>query len=81
MNDAFDVWMSREDVVKSFFISGVEIVEHRSFVAYQPNPIQDFLGGIEEVIDDNYIVANLEERERCEAANVSCPSNKISMVS
>ena len=33
------------------------------------------------VSDDDYFVASFEEREGCEAANVSCPTMKISMVS
>ena len=39
VDDAFDVWMSGEDTVESFFVGGVDVVEYRSFVAYQFNPI------------------------------------------
>ena len=39
MDDAFDVWMSRENLVKCFFIGGADVVEYWPFVAYQFNPI------------------------------------------
>ena len=74
MNDAFDIWMGGEDAVEGFFIGGVDVVEYWSFVAYQFDPIQDLLGGIEEIIHDDYFVAGLEECKGREAADVSCPS-------
>lgn len=71
VDDIVDVRVLLEDLVECGFILDVELVELWPFAGDELDAIDDFLGRVVEVVDDDNFVAGIKERERCERANVA----------
>ena len=61
MDDTVDIGMRSEDLVQSFFICDIDLVELRSLSAEQLNAVEGNLGGIVEGIDDDDFVTMLKK--------------------
>jgi hypothetical protein len=71
VNDIVDIRVLLEHLVQGLLISDVERVVLGSLAADQLNAVQDLLGGVVEVVDDDDLVVGLEESERGERADVA----------
>lgn len=71
VDDVVDVGMLLEHLVERGLILDVELVELGLLAADELNAVEDFLGRVVEVVDDDDLVASLQEGERCERANVA----------
>ena len=61
VDDTVDIRMRSEDLVQSFFICDIDLVELRSLSAEQLNAVEGNLGGIVEGIDDDDFVTMLKK--------------------
>lgn len=71
MNNAVNRRVLREDIVQCWLVGDVNFVEDGPLAADQLDAIKGDLGGIVEVVDDDDIVAVLEEYQRGEGADVA----------
>lgn len=71
MNDAINIRMLFEDLVKGGFIGNVDIVELRLLAANEFNAIQNFWGGIVKIVRYHNFVVRFEKREGSEGPNVA----------
>lgn len=71
MDNVVNVWVLLEDLVERSLILNVELVELWLLAADELNAVDDLLRRVVEVIDDDDLIASLEESERCERANVA----------
>jgi hypothetical protein len=71
VNDIVDIRVLLEHLIQCLFIGDVERVVLGSLAADQLDAVQDLLGGVVEVVDDNDLVVGLEESERGERADVA----------
>ncbi len=74
MDDIVDVGMCCEDLVKLGFVGDVAGEVLGSLAADQLDAVEDFVGGVVEVVDDDDFVAGFEEGEGGEGADVACAS-------
>ena len=72
MYDAVDIRVFLEDSVEIGFACDVEFNIFRSLSANQFYTIEDLLGGVVEVVDDDYFVAGFKEGEGGERADIAC---------
>jgi hypothetical protein len=68
--------MGCKHLLKSSFISDVDVIEVRPLAANKLNAIQRDLGGVGEIINNNYFVAVFEKSERGEGSNISSPTKE-----
>lgn len=68
--------MGCKHLLKSSFISDVDVVKFRPLAANKLNAIQRDLGGVVEIINNNYFVAVFEKSERGEGSNISSPTKE-----
>ena len=61
VDDTVDIRMRSEDLVQSFFICDIDLVELWSLSAEQLNAVEGNLGGIVEGIDDDDFVTMLKK--------------------
>ena len=61
MDDAVDVWVLLEDFIEGLFARDVDIVVIWLLAADELYPVQGLWRRVVEVIDDNDLVAGLEE--------------------
>jgi hypothetical protein len=71
VNHVVDVGVLSEDLVQSRFVCHVGFVEGGLLAADHFNAVQHLLGGIVQVVDDDDLVIGLQQRERCERADVA----------
>lgn len=71
MDDVVNVGVLLEHLVERGLILDVELVELWLLAADELDAVDDLLGRVVEVIDDDDLVAGLEEGKRCERANVA----------
>lgn len=71
MNHAINGGVFGEDMVEGLLIGDVDIVEDGAAAAELLNAVKGDLGGIIKVVDDDDIVAVLEQRQAGERANVA----------
>lgn len=71
MNDIVDIRVLLEHLIQGLLIGDVERVVLGSLAADQLDAVQDLLGGVVEVVDDDDLVVGLEESERGERADVA----------
>lgn len=71
MDNVVNIWVLLEDLVERSLILNVELVELWLLAADELNAVDDLLRGVVEVVDDDDLIASLEESERCERANVA----------
>jgi hypothetical protein len=80
MNDIVNVWVFGEDLVEPSFVCDVAFVEGRPLAADELDAIDDLLGRVVEIVDDDDFVVCLEEGKRCEGANVASATARESVV-
>lgn len=71
MNDVVNVGVLLEHLVESSLILDVKLVELGLLAADELNAVDDLLGRVVEVVNDDDLVASLEKSECCEGANVA----------
>ena len=76
MNDIVDIRVLLKHLVQGLLIGDVERVVLGSLAADQLDAVQDLLGGVVEVVDDDDLVVGLEESERGERADVAGATGK-----
>lgn len=74
MDHTVNVRVLLEDLLHRALVGDVERVEERALAADQLDPIHAFLGRVVETVDNDDLVAGLQERESSERANVAAPS-------
>jgi hypothetical protein len=70
VNDIVDIRVLLEHLIQGLLIGDIERVVLGSLAADQLDAVQDLLGGVIEVVDDDDLVVGLEESERGERADV-----------
>jgi hypothetical protein len=80
VDDIVNVWVLGEDLVESSFVCDVAFVKGRPLAADELDAIDDLLGGVVEIVDDDNLVVCLEECKRCERANVASATVRESVV-
>lgn len=63
--------MRLEDLLEGRLVGDIDLVEDGPLAAQQLDAVQADLGGVVQAVDDNHIVAVLEECERRERSNVA----------
>ena len=76
MDHTVNIRMRLEDLVEVLLFPNVDIVELRSLARDKLNSIDCFFGRIEQVVNNNDLVASLEEGKRREGPNVAATSGK-----
>ena len=71
MNDAVNLGVFGKDIGQTTLVGQVDLVEERAASAEELDAIEGDLGGIVETVDNDDIVAVLEEGEGGERANVA----------
>ena len=71
MNDAVNIGMFREYIVESLLVPDVKTDEVWSFAADEFYAVNDLLGRIVEIVDNDNLVPSFEEGEGSEGANVA----------
>jgi hypothetical protein len=71
VNDIVDIRVLLEHLIQGLLIGDVERVVLGFLAADQLNAVQDFLGGVVKVVDDDNLVVGLEESERGERADIA----------
>ena len=71
MNDIVDIRVLLEHLIQGLLIGDIERVVLGLLAADQLNAVQDLVGGVVEVVDDDDLVVCLEESERGERADVA----------
>ena len=66
-----DIWMSSEYLVKFLLIGDVAVVVFGTLAANELNAVENFFGGIVEVVGDDDFVVCFKKGERCERANIA----------
>lgn len=69
MNYARYIRMLGEDIVKSLFVCNIEFVELWFLATYQLDTVQNLLGRIKQVVDDNHLETDLQKRKCGKRAN------------
>ena len=76
MNDIVDIRVLLKHLVQGLLIGDVERVVLGSLAADQLDAVQDLLGGVVEVVDDDDLVVGLEKGEGGERADVAGATGK-----
>ena len=71
VDDIVDVGVLLEHLVERGLILDVELVEFGLLAADELDAVEDLLGRVVEIVDDDDLVAGLEESKRCERADVA----------
>jgi hypothetical protein len=72
VNHIVDVWVCRKDFIELCFVGDVAGEVLRPLPTYQLYPVEDFGGGVVEVVNNDNFVVGFKEGESGEGANVSC---------
>lgn len=79
VDDIVDVWVLLEHLVKRSLICDIALVEGRSLAANELDAVDDFWGGVVEVVDNDNFVVGFEEGQGCERANVAGTTKPLSI--
>lgn len=71
VDDIVNIWVCREDLVKLFLVGDVALDVFGSLAANQLNAVEDFIGGVVEIVDDDDFVICFEKRESGEGTDVA----------
>ena len=71
VDNAVDVGVRCEDLVKSFFICDIDLIEVWPLSADELDAIQRNLGRVVEAVDNYDLIAVFEESESCERPDVA----------
>jgi hypothetical protein len=71
VDNIVDVRVLGKDVFEGLLVGDVGVVEDGSLAADGLDAVEDFLGRVVEVVDNDDLVVGLEQGEGCEAADVS----------
>ena len=71
VNNIVDVGVFSKDVLEGLLVGDVGIVKDGSLAADGLDAVQDLLGRVVQVVDNDDLVVGLEQGEGCEAADVS----------
>lgn len=71
VDDIVDIWVLREDFVKLLLVGNVALVVFGALAGDELDAVEDFVGGVVEVVDDYDLVVCFEEGECGEGANVA----------
>lgn len=74
VDDAVNGRMLGEDSVEGRLVRDVDLVEVGTAAADELDAVEGHLGGVVEVVDNDDVVAVLEQSERREGANVAGPA-------
>jgi hypothetical protein len=80
MDDAVNVWVFGEDLVQLFFVCNVKFVVLGSATADELYAVEDFCGGIVEVVDNDDVIVGFEKGKGCEGADVACTTKLESVL-
>jgi hypothetical protein len=80
VDDIVNVWVLGKDFVEPSFVCNVAFVKGRPLAADELDAVDDFLGGVVEVVDDDDLIVCLEEGKCCEGANVASATARESVV-
>lgn len=72
MDNTIDIGMRLEDFLEGRLVGDIDLVEGGPLAAQQLDAVQADLGRIVQAVDDDHIVAVLEECEGRERSNVAC---------
>lgn len=71
VDNTVNIGMRLKDLLKSWLIGDIDLVEDGPPAAQQLDAVQANLGRIVQAVDDNHIVSVLEEREGSERSDVA----------
>lgn len=71
VDNIVDVGMVGEDLLEGLLVGDVGIVEDGTLAGDGLNTVEDLLGRVVQVVDNDDLVVGLEQGEGCEAADVS----------
>jgi hypothetical protein len=71
VDDIVNVGVVGKDLFESLLVGNVGVVEDGSLAADGLDAVEDLLGRVVEVVDNDDLVVGLEQGEGCEAADVS----------
>jgi hypothetical protein len=77
VDDIIDVWVLLEDLVKGSLICNIAFVESRPLAADELDAVDDFLGRVVEVVDDDDLVICFKKGEGREGANVAGTTRRL----
>lgn len=76
MDDTVNLRVFGKDLIEGLLVGDVDLVESGAAAAQKLNAIEDNLGRVVEAVDDDDIVAVVEEGERGEGADVARSTGK-----
>lgn len=74
MNHVVDVAVLFEHGIESSLVGDIEVHKLRPLTADELDAVEDFGGGVVQIVRNHCFVACFEEREDREGADVACPS-------
>lgn len=72
MDDTVNLWVLGEDLLQARLVGDVAFVEVGSLAAEQLDAIEGDLGGVVEAVNNDNIVAMLEQGQGSEGTDVAC---------
>lgn len=79
VDDTVDVWVFGEDIVQGLLVVDVAGIALGSLAADELDAVDDFIGGIVRVVDNDDLVVGLEQGEGGEGADVAGTTTKVSV--
>jgi len=79
VHDGINAWVLQEDLLESFLIGHIDLVEGGSLSADELDTIDCLFRRVVEIVDDHDIVAGNEEFECREGADVARSSNVVTL--
>ena len=80
VDDIVNVWVLLKHLVECRLICYIDLVEGWSLAADELDAVDDFWGGVVEVVDDDDLVVCFEEGEGCKGANVASTTKPPSVL-
>lgn len=77
MYHAVDVWVSSKHLVDACFVRDVHIVELRPLATDKFDPVEDNLGRIVEVVENNNFIASLQQGKSSERPDIACTTRDM----
>lgn len=71
MDDIVDVGVFVKDCIQRLLVGDVELFVLGSLATDELDAVEDFVGGVVEIVDDDHFVVVFEEGESSERANVA----------
>ena len=72
VDDIVNVWVLVKDCIESFLVGDVEFLVFWSLAGDEFDAVEDFVGRVVEIVDDDHFVVGFEEGECCEGPDVAC---------